>query len=142
MPDENSRFDVLENGLIIEKIASQIQIFYDPTTQQVRVHFNGTTYLKTGEKYEAINRPNDILTVALNPHITRRMGVGVDPVTGADLSEISIYGVQLLLKKVYDTFHNEHAAAIAETLAAAAAAAQATIDAAAAAALLENPTPP
>lgn len=118
----NSRFVDLGGGMSAELISDQIQIFYDPTTQACRAIFNGHQYIKPAAVYLKVGDKNDMLHVQLDNRMLDRVvpaGLGIlDPVTGIDLSQVSIAGMVILHKFAYDKFHNERAAAIAAALAA------------------------
>jgi len=108
----NARFIALGNGLVGEMLTHQIQLFYDPTTEEVRAIFNGYVYLFTGDQFRRVGDENDILHVELKdlmgltpvPPNTLK-----DPVTGADLSKISVAGVVMIIKAAYDYFFNQRA---------------------------------
>lgn len=111
-PTGNARFIDLGEGLLGEMMTHQIQLFYDPTTEKVRVIFNGYIYILTGNVYRKVGDENDILHVDL----AEMMGLTpvppntlVDPVTGTDLSKVSVAGVVLIIKAAYDYFYNRRA---------------------------------
>ena len=141
MYNGNSRFNDLGNGTITELISDQTQLFYDPTTQQCRAIFNGAAFMPVTKadqsvSYVALGNNNDILHVDLTSQMTRCLGKApdaaqgiagdLDPVTGADLSQISVYGILTLMKRAYDIFHNENYAAVQQAIADANAAAAAS----------------
>lgn len=116
----NSRFEQLSENLVTELISFQTQLFYDPTTQGCRVIFNGAPYMRitkpSGENaYVRVGESTDLLHVDLGPKMTNIVGRNgdVDPVSGADLSQISVYGVLILMKRAYDNMHNERAQELA-----------------------------
>lgn len=132
MYNGNSRFTMLPNNVLTELISFQTQLFYDPTTQGCRVIFNGAPYMQIpqeggGVSYMKVGEMPDLLHIDLMPKMTNIVGRpgDTDPVTGASLAEISVYGVLVLMKRAYDNMHNERAAEIAAELAAAEAAAAA-----------------
>lgn len=110
-PNTNARYVDLGGGKIGELISHQVQFFYDPTTQRARVIFNGHVYLQTGEVWRKVGEDNDILEVdvsnllAMRPVQTELR----DPVTGIDLSDVSIAGFQYIMKAAYDLFVNQRA---------------------------------
>lgn len=148
MYNGNSRFNELPNGVITEQISYQTQIFYNPTTQQARCIFNCLPFMTLpnpagGVSYMQVGADNDILEVDFMDKLTDMVCKpgDVDPISGAPLDQISIYGVQVIIKRALDKYHNDReiarlqAIADAEAAAAAAeAAAQAAAEAAAAAA--------
>lgn len=118
---ENSRFKHLGDGLITELVATGVSMFYDPTTQAARVHFQGKPFTRAGGKYHSVGDGNDVLEVDLAPlmaTIPCKPG-DVDPVTGAALDQISVTGVLGIFKRFYDTKHNERHQAILAAIAAA-----------------------
>lgn len=111
LPPLNSRFKDMGGGNIAESIAHQVQIFYNPTTQQARVVFNGAPYILMGDTYRRIGLEQEVLEQDLSSLLHLRLippGV-LDPVTGFDLSNVSLYGVHLIHKLAYDFFHNVQA---------------------------------
>lgn len=122
-PAQNARFIDAGGGTIAEMMSNQVQFFYDPTTGQANAIFNGKPYLSLGDKYVALDQNPDILQVDFSTKITHCYGQHVaplvDPVTGADLTKVSVAGVMMLMKAAYDEEFNQRAAYIAAQLAAA-----------------------
>lgn len=107
----NSRFRDMGGGNIAEIIAHQVQIFYDPTTQQARALFNSAPYMQMGQVWRRIGTEQEILTQDLS-HLMhlRLIPPGIkDPITGFDLSNISVMGVNIIHKMAFDFFHNVQA---------------------------------
>lgn len=104
----NARFVDMGGGNIAEYISFQIQMNYNPTTQHVRVVFNGAPYILMGTAYQKIGEKQDILEADLTGlEGMRLIPQGVkDPVTGMDLSGLSIGGLILAHKMAYDYFFN------------------------------------
>lgn len=110
---KNSRFSDLGSGLVAEMVSDNIQIMYDPSTQGCRVIFTGHTYIKPGAKYLPVGMGSDLLDVDLSPYlltcpVPESFGL-IDPVTGINLSNVSLLGVVYYIKFVYDFFHNKRA---------------------------------
>lgn len=108
----DARFIQLGDGLIGEMMTHQIQLFYDPTTEEVRAIFNGYVYLFTGNQFRRVGDENDILHVELKGMMGMTPvppGTLTDPVTGADLSKISVAGVVMIIKAAYSYFFNQRA---------------------------------
>ncbi len=124
-----ARFKDMGNGTMAELMADQVQFFYDPTTEQARAIFNGTSYLNFGTaaapNYHALGNNHDILPVDLSDKIGQCYGGGKDPYTGADLTKISVAGIMMIFKYAYDHFVNQRADDIAAAIAVAEAAAAA-----------------
>lgn len=104
----NSRFKDMGGGNIAELIAHQVQLFWDPSKQEARVLFNGGFYMKFGDKFQQIGQQQDILeqNLANLLHLRLVPQGAIDPVTGADLSQISMAGMVIVHKYAYDFFHN------------------------------------
>ena len=117
----NSRFKHLGDGLVTELVATGVSMFYDPTTQAARVHFQGKPFTRAGGKYHSVGDGNDVLEVDLTSIMTEipcKPG-DIDPVTGVALDNISVAGVLGIFKRFYDTKHNDRHAAILAAIAAA-----------------------
>lgn len=105
-----------------EYIATNITLVYEPTSGSSRAVFQGRLHYKPADKYLAISHPNgsqeDILSVELNGKRSELLVPPqielLDPVTGIDLRQVSVGGVELLLKFGYNKFHNEKALATAQ----------------------------
>lgn len=107
----NARFVDMGGGNIAEYISFQIQMSYNPTNQFVRVLFNGAPYILMGDTYQKIGEKQDILEANLTGlEAMRLIPQGIkDPVTGMDMSGLSIGGLILAHKMAYDYFFNVRA---------------------------------
>lgn len=107
--DPNSRKFLYKNAVPVELWAVGVQINYDPTVRKARVLFQAQAV--TIVNGVAITLPNvtDSLEADLADSAMRCFGYGVDPVTGADLSKISIAGLDKIISCAFDTMHNERA---------------------------------
>ncbi len=104
----NARFVDMGGGHIAEYISHSIQIHWEPTEQKARVVFNGAPYILMGTKWNRIGLEQNILEQDLSNLLHLRLippGYQ-DPVTGADLSQISLAGMVLIIKGAYDFFFN------------------------------------
>lgn len=110
--DMNSRFQTLPNGITTETIATVVHIDYDPTSQTATVIFSGRHFMQADGQYLRVGDALDNLGVPLSDRMMEMVGKDgdADPVTQADLSKISLAGVMTLVKRFYDTAHNERAA--------------------------------
>lgn len=108
----NSRFIDLGDGQTAELIAHQTQLYYNPTSQQVRAIFNAYPYLLIGGKYLRVGERLDVLDVDFSARMTELLAEpgDIDPVTGQPLDQISGLGMLLLMKRAYNKHHNEEAA--------------------------------
>lgn len=109
MSNTNSRFKLLGQGIMTEMIAHQTQLIYEPSTQKIEALFVGSPYLKIDDKYVPVGNEVDTLKVDLTSRMIEVPGkIGDrDPVTGVDLSNVSVAGIAVLLKRSYDNYHNE-----------------------------------
>ena len=108
----NSRFSTLENGIVLETIATVVHIDYDPATQAANVIFSGKQYMQPAAGvYVQVGTEQDNLGLDLSSRITEIVGKAgdTDPVTQADLSSVTIAGLMTLIKRYYDTAHNARA---------------------------------
>lgn len=109
----NSRFIDIGGGLQAELISDQVLITYNPTTQHSRSVFTSHPYIKPDKVYLKVGDTNDILDVSLDNYLTMcvvpaEYGL-FDPVTGFNLSNLSLAGVVIYIKFIFDFFHNARA---------------------------------
>lgn len=107
LPPPRARFTDLGDGTLAELMSKQVQFFYDPTTQASRAQFNGMPYLSIAGKYREMVAIADILEVDFTQQMARQYANEIpipilDPVTGADLADVSVAGVMTLIKVAYD----------------------------------------
>jgi hypothetical protein len=130
-PATNPRFKLMPNGQYAEQMANQVQLFWDPVTQEGRAIFNSQPYLNLGGTYAELQAVPDILVVDLINKLGTCYGKGlIDPVYQTPLDKISVAGISILMSAAFDIETKARAEAQA---AAAAAAAEAAAAAAAAA---------
>lgn len=129
-PTQNPRIRTIADGVTAEMIAEQTHLFYDPTTGGGYVSFQAREHLIVGTDVQAPMGDYNILQAQVPDLLPVCFGTGLtDPVTGADLSQVSAGGLMLIIKAAYDQLYNARAqaeAAAAEAQAAAEAAAAAT----------------
>jgi len=112
----NSRIRTNALGSTVERIATETHIFYDPQQQGAQIVFQGEEYLTSpdgltvGEKLEG----REALMTDLAAIGARTFNAGTDPVTGADLSNISPVGIAAIIRAVYDDLHNERAVEVVD----------------------------
>lgn len=109
----NSRFISLDNGVQVEALAEHIQLLWNPTTGSSTVIFNSRNYIKAHDKFTPFGDEVALLRVNLDGMRNRCLASAgmYDPFTGVDLSQVSIAGIEMLIKVTYDRLHNEDAAA-------------------------------
>lgn len=114
----NARIRTISEGVTAEMIAEQTHLFYDPQTAGGTIAFQARESLFVNGTYQPLAGDFDVLHVSIGDIASRCFGIGADPVTGADLSQVSAAGIALIIKAAYDTLFNERAAAIAQLSAA------------------------
>lgn len=107
MTSTNTRIRAITEGVQAERIAIETHMFYDPLTGGANVVFQGQEFLEVGGELTQALDGREALQTSLAALATRQFSAGVDPITGADLSDISGAGVTMILKAIYDTLHNE-----------------------------------
>lgn len=111
---ENARIRTLAPNILAEMIADQVHLFYDPATGGGYASFQAREVLYVEGVPQAPMGDFDILQVQLDAIATQCFGAGlVDPVTGADLAQVSVGGLSVLIKAAYDQLYNARAAAAA-----------------------------
>lgn len=140
MDDNNARIRPIAPGVTGEMIAEQVHLFYDPQTGGGYVSFQAREVLHVNELPQQPMGDFDILQVQIGDIAAVKFGAGAtDPVSGADLSNVTTAGLAVLIKSAYDQLYNARAVAQAAAAAQAEADAQAAAEAAAAA---NDETPP
>lgn len=116
-PATNARFVDMGGGIVAEMMSDQAQFFYDPATGSARAIYNGLPYISINGVYHSLNTQFDVLHVDLDTEMTRCYGLEqggalTDPVTGVDLTNISVAGIMTLMKLSYDSEFNTRANAV------------------------------
>lgn len=111
----NSRIREITPGVMVERVAADIHISYNTLTQGANITFQGEEFLlDAAAKPVAALAGREALHTSLGAIAGRTFDVGIDPVTGADLSRISVAGIGNLIRAVYDQLHNARAAGTME----------------------------
>lgn len=106
----NSRFREISPGVVVERIAADIHIQYNTLDQGAAITFQGEEFL-----LDVAGRPVAALQGREGLHTTlqeiagQTFDAGTDPVTGEDLSRISVAGIGNLIRAVYNKLHNARA---------------------------------
>lgn len=110
---DNARIRTIATDVNAEMIAEQVHLFYDPANPdgawasfQARESLvvNGTPQQPMGDF--------NILQVQMAAIISQKFGTGLtDPVSGADLSQITTAGLMVYIKAAYDQLYNARAEA-------------------------------
>lgn len=107
----NSRIRTTSTGAEVERIATETHIFYNAQSQDANVVFQGEEHLvgqdgSVGDKLSG----REALSVSLADIGQQTFDAGLDPITGEDLSRISVAGLGNIIRAVYDALHNaQHA---------------------------------
>lgn len=107
----NARITTISTGITREIVAEQTHLFYDPATKMGSVAFQHRPSLYINDQFNGPAGDFGVLELQLADVAARCYATGVDPVTGADLSQISAAGIAQILKDVFDVAYNEQAAA-------------------------------
>jgi len=107
-PANNSRFTDLGGGHTSEMIAVDVHIRYDPNSQNSQVLFMGCPHVMLGDLYRRVGTEQEPIGLELAQFMTLQpLPPGtLDPVTGQDISGISMAGIGMVIKGVYNFAHN------------------------------------
>lgn len=110
----NARIRTIAENITAEMIAEQTHLFYDPATGGGYVSFQAREHLFAPDQPPVPMGDYDILQAQVADIAPLCFGAGlVDPVTGADLSQVSAGGVMAIIKAAYDQLYNARAEAAA-----------------------------
>lgn len=109
----NARLSDLASEVVQEQIGEQINFQYDAVSGNSLITFTSRPYLYiSGVPKPLAGTGFDQLVKSADELMTRTFGTGLkDPVTGANLSQISVAGFALYLKNAFDVLYNERAKA-------------------------------
>lgn len=107
--EPNSRKFLYKSVVPVELWSVGVQINYDPTERKARVLFQAQGMTIVNGVPIVLPSVSDSLETDLGSQATRCFGYGLDPVTGADLSKVSIAGLDRIISCAFDTLHNERA---------------------------------
>ncbi|UPG87040.1 hypothetical protein L2Y94_06695 [Luteibacter aegosomatis] len=108
----NPRIQVIAQGVTSEVISLMTTLIYDPSSGGVQVVFGARPCVYAGDVYQGPGGDQQPLVVALDDIAGRCLGEGVDPVTGANLSEISSAGAVLIIKSAFAKLYDERVEAL------------------------------
>jgi hypothetical protein len=108
----NTRFEPIATGEAQFEIAApEVFIAWNPEVQDGTITFNHAKYLMiNGEiRYDIPCIRNGSITAPIAANFGRCfVPAGIlDPVTGADLSQVSMAGIMVYAKAMFDSLHNE-----------------------------------
>lgn len=90
--------------------APLIYINYDPRTEGGSINFRMRSFVKTDENERIPAQAAGEVNADFADILDRSFGEGTDPVTGADLSQISTAGVMSIIKAAFRTLLREQEA--------------------------------
>lgn len=109
----NPRTEAIAEGIVREMIAENTYLFYNPESQAATVRFQSRPHLFQDEKWLSIGGDWYNLDKTVYEIAPRAFGAGlVDPVTNADLSNVSVAGIVLLIKAAYAALYDEAYASV------------------------------
>lgn len=100
-----------------ELIGEHIHLLYNPTTQAAQAIYDASLFIDNGSgQYIKVANTHDTLSLDLTGQMQRCYAAEVgapfaDPVTGADLTQVSLAGLMALIKVAYDIEVNAREAA-------------------------------
>jgi hypothetical protein len=108
---DNARIRTLADGITAEMIAEQVHLFYIPATGSGSVSFQARENLFVAGAYQPLSGDYNILQANVADILARAFAPAgaVDPVTGADLTQVTTGGVMLIIKAAFDALYNERA---------------------------------
>jgi hypothetical protein len=114
MPETaNARLREIAPGVIAERLATATHLFWNPVDDSCSIAFQTTEHLYVNGQWQPFNGGpgGEVLSVQLTEILARTFGEGLlDPVTGAELDQVSAAGVMLIIKRAFDMLYNERAA--------------------------------
>lgn len=110
----NARIRDIATGVTAEMIAEQTHLFYDPTSKTGYASFQAREHLVVNDVVGLPMGDYNILRVDLAAIATTKFGAGlVDSVSGLDLSQLTVAGLDTYIKAAYDQLFNANAQAAA-----------------------------
>lgn len=105
----NARITTDALGNRIERIATETHIFYNPADQSASIVFQGEQYLTSADGTTVVAKieGREALPLSLADIAAETYDAGADPVTGADLTQISVAGIAQIIRAVYDKEFND-----------------------------------
>lgn len=114
MTENNARFEKINGEAEFEVIGIEVNASFDPVTDSGVVTTNAAKFLKVDGEYRTDIPPARCGSVEDDLAYERATVLGepglTDPVTGADLSDVSYAGLLLLVKTRFNRRWNEQAA--------------------------------
>ncbi|GIX39042.1 MAG: hypothetical protein KatS3mg128_0091 [Silanimonas sp.] len=110
MPEPlNARQREIAPGIIAERLATAIHLFWTPADDSCQIAFQTSEHLFVNGQWQPFaGGAGEVLSVQLADILDRTFGEGLtDPVTGASLDGVSSGGVMLIIKRAFDVLWSE-----------------------------------
>lgn len=111
MSNSNARLTHLENGTILQTFAPIVTLTYSPNGTPGVASFSCTDYMVAGNNYYSVNSQPKTVIVNLKDSLSVCYGSQksalVDPITGADLTQMSVAGLLLIFQVAFDAECNK-----------------------------------
>lgn len=101
----DSRTREIAPGVEAERVATEGHFFYDPATGSANIIFQGEEFLKLGGELGAKLDGRQALMLQLSEEDAETFNAGADPVSGLDLSRVSLAGLANVVRALYAKKH-------------------------------------
>ena len=107
----NARINDLAPTVVTEQITDNIQFVYNPLTEAASFNFMSRQYVYvSGAPQQLAGTNMNMLQQDADAVIEECFGLGLaDPVTGTDLSKVSVAGIMTIVKNAFDILYNRRA---------------------------------
>lgn len=109
--NSNARLTHLENGTVLQTFSPIVTLTYSPNGIPGVASFSCTDYMVAGNNYYSVNSQPKTTIVNLKDSLSVCYGSQkstlVDPVTGADLTQLSVAGLLLIFQVAFDAECNK-----------------------------------
>lgn len=103
----NPRIETIAEGITREVISEHTHLMYDPGTQGITVSFQYRPNLYVNDAWGGTAGDYGTLMKSMADIAASTFGIGLkDPITGADLSEVSGAGIVTLIKAAFPALYD------------------------------------
>jgi hypothetical protein len=103
------RIETVTEGVTSEVISLLTTLVYDPASKDVKIVFGGVPCLYANDQYIGPGGDPAPIAVSLSDIASRCLSTDTDPVTQAELSNISAAGVVMIIKAAFAVLYDERA---------------------------------
>ncbi|MEX2964264.1 hypothetical protein [Microbulbifer sp. TYP-18] len=111
MPKTNARLREIAPGVLAERLATEVHLFWNPADDSASIAFQTSEHLCVAGQWQPLVPDavgGQVLELNLADIRTRTFASGLnDPVTGVDLGGVTPAGLMLLIKNAFDKLYNE-----------------------------------